>query len=281
MSARATHWVRRPRLQPFQQSVTYAPNRSPDPRLAGNRARDRGRTADRRADAARRLASGPVHRCGGEQFLEREHAHPDGHRCEFLRDHGNWRDDGHYLRRNRSVGGIDLRAGRRHDGNDATSPRPDGRWGDGMDRAARLRRNRPAVRTAQWRAGRHPSCAPLYHHARHDVGAARHRVRDDEGGKHSRSALAHAGGEGIARTVWRALSGTDAGHDRSHGGRRDLPDANSHGPAHLRVRRQCRGESVCGALIGAHSDRRVRGVRAHGRYCGLSGRELLWIGIVG
>ena len=36
-----------------------------------------------------------------------------------------------------------------------------------------------------------------------------------------------------------------------------------------------------GALIGAHSDRRLRGVRPHGRYCGVSGRELLWFGVVG
>ena len=68
---------------------------------------------------------------GGQQLLELVHADADRHRRELLRDHGDRRDDGDHLRRDRSVRRIDLRAVRRGDGAGAARDRADGARRDG------------------------------------------------------------------------------------------------------------------------------------------------------
>ena len=87
--------------------------------------------------------------------------------------------------------------------------------------------------------------------------------------------------EGVARAGRRTLSGADAGDAGCHRRRRDLSHAHGDGPAHLRVRRQPRGEPLRRSAAVAHPDRRVRGVRAHRRLRRVPRRELLRLDVVG
>ena len=134
----------------------------------------------------------------------------DAHRRELLRDHGGRRDDGDHQRRDRSLRRIDLRAGRRHDGARVRVDGPMSSGGTAIVGDRRLRRDRSAVRAAQRHPRRRAARAPVHRHARHDVGAARHRVRREQGGEHPRAVGAHRGDEGAARTRRRPVSGADA-----------------------------------------------------------------------
>ncbi len=165
-----------------------------------------------------------AHRPVGQQLPQLLHADPDRHRRQLLRDHGGRRDDGDHLGRHRPLGRIDLRAGRRGDG-------------DGAPRAAA----RPAARRpsrSAWRSRSASGCScgalnglmvvglqrpPVHHHARHDVDPARHRVRGQRRREHPAAAGADARGQGVARPRRVALSGADAGDAGRHRARRGLP----------------------------------------------------------
>ena len=125
-----------------------------------------------------------------QQLPQLVHADPDRDRRELLRDHGGRRDDRDHLRRHRPVGRIDLRAGRRDDGDGAARGRADRRgW--------RRSRSGLAVSLGVGLAVRRWSTAlmvvglrrpPVHHHARHDVDPARHRVRRQQRREHPAAA---------------------------------------------------------------------------------------------
>ena len=203
--------VRRVRLHFRDLTLHTSPTRSPpraslnarrppkDRRFPGDGTRRRAGDRRHRADAARRFARRSGDGRVGQQLLELAHADSDRDRRQLLRDHGDRRDGRDHLRRNRPVGGVDLRAERRDDG--ARAPiggadewvRGDAAW------FARCAGRRFGLRSVERRAGRRPSRAPVHRHARNDVDAARHRVRCDAGGEHSGAAVAHRGDEGVAR----------------------------------------------------------------------------------
>ena len=114
-------------------------------------------------------------------------------------------------------GGIDLSVGSIYALSGVThGDRAARRWSDG----ARRRRSSSAscvcvgvgslCGVAQRLARRRTSRTSVHHHARHDVDAARDRVRGDEGREHPVPTPLTACGEGVARTRRRALSRADA-----------------------------------------------------------------------
>ena len=143
---------------------------------------------------------------------------------------------------------------------------PMGERRDGVHRPRRLRRRRAAVRAAQRRARRRAARAPVHHHARHDVGAARHRVRRHEGREHPRAAVAH-------RAWRRRRSASAAGSIRCRCS--SMIVLTVIGAIYLT--RTVMGRHIfafggnleasrfAGLSLGAHPDRRVRRVGAHRR----------------
>ena len=154
----------------------------------------------------------------GQQLPQLVHADPDRDRRELLRDHGRRRHHRDHLRRDRPLGRVDLRAGRRDDGDGAARrTRRSRRWRTAAARPRHLGRRRPALRRGQRPDGGRPRRPSVHHHARDDVDPARDRVRGQQRREHRAAAGADGDRQGAARARRVAVSGADAGDAGGHG----------------------------------------------------------------